>query len=173
MKNFKYGFSFAEVMITLVVIGVIAMVVVPNLLDNTTQRVNLASASKADLEVHQAALRIQGECIRWRCEGTVVRREDGSEITIHVYDLLANYLRNNGENLQYKIQVGNGNTLKVLVNVENDNSTNVAYDLNSDGTVSAVCSLRSYKEGQSVCNTAGYTWPENGADGWRDGLPVE
>ena len=79
----KKAFSLAEVMITLVIIGVISMLVVPNLLDNASQRVNIASASKADLEVHQAALRIQGECIRWRCIDSTVNPP------INLYNMLA------------------------------------------------------------------------------------
>ncbi len=167
MKNIKYGFSFAEVMITLVIIGVVSMLVVPALLDNTTQRINNTAASKADLEVHQAALRVQGECIRWRCIDTTVNPE------VHVYTMLANYLRNNGEHLQYKIEnddVTEATGIRVLVNVENADATNLAYKLLPDGSVTVACSLDNYKRG-TACNADGYSW-EDGAS-WLNGQAAQ
>ncbi|MBQ7449997.1 prepilin-type N-terminal cleavage/methylation domain-containing protein [bacterium] len=67
MKRKNLAFSMAEVMVTLVVIGVIALMTVPNLVDSSNQRIYQAASNKADYVVAQEALRLQTECPRFRC----------------------------------------------------------------------------------------------------------
>lgn len=68
MKSKNLAFSMAEVMITLVILGVIAVLTVPGLVDSANKRINEAAQSKADYVVGQAALRLQAECPRLRCD---------------------------------------------------------------------------------------------------------
>lgn len=67
MKRKNSAFSMAEVMITLVILGVVAILTVPGLVDSANKRINDAAASKADYVIGQAALRLQAECPRLRC----------------------------------------------------------------------------------------------------------
>ena len=73
MKRKNLAFSMAEVMITLVILGVIAVLTVPGLVDSANKRINEAAASKADYVVGQAALRLQAECPRLRCSDAQTR----------------------------------------------------------------------------------------------------
>ena len=67
MKRKNLAFSMAEVMITLVILGVVAILTVPGLVDSANKRINEAAESKADYVIGQAALRLQAECPRLRC----------------------------------------------------------------------------------------------------------
>lgn len=168
MKKYNSGFSFVEVMIALVVVGVISMLVIPNLLDSSSTRLNTAAAEKSRLDISQAAMMIQTECPRWRCDNADPANQN------RVAAMFAARLRNNGV-VSYKIQIaataGNPNTRIVMVDVDADGQTDLEYVLGADGSVSdyttggANCTLNDYKNNtKSNCTTftaAGYTDGDN------------
>ena len=163
--NKKYGFTFAEVMITLVIIGVVSMLVVPALLDSSNQKLNAAAAKKARYEISQAAMLVQTECIRWRNCDTAVPT------------LLRQHLKNN-EEIKYKIQNpypwDNSTSLTILASVDGDSVTDIEYTVNNTGGIAentpaaghVSCSAENYSNG--VANRDCTTWPTAGD--WLDGM---
>ena len=136
----SYGFSLSEVLITLVIIGVISLLVVPNLIDNTGTKLNETAARKANYDVHQAALMLQARCPRHRvCS-------DGNTVNDNLKALL------NDSDIRYKF-----NGTQIIVDVDGDNGTDLHYTLNADGTVAADanCSINTY--GGTGCTTDGLT----------------
>lgn len=130
-KNSSKAFSFAEVMITLVVVGVVSLLVIPNLLDDTTAKFNATAANKANYDVNQAALILQARCPRHRA------CNDDNSLEYN----LSRLLNDNGD-IKYKF---NGNN--VIVDVDNDMTTDLHYTLHADGTVTEDndCSRATYK----------------------------
>ena len=131
----SYGFTFAEVMITLVIVGIVSMLVVPNLLDSSNQKVNIAAAKKAKYEIAQASLMAQTDCIRWRCNDPAAKIQE--------------HLRNTKE-IMYKInnKVTN-DKITVLACVDGTNkTTNIAYSVTNKGTVEDIadCDVDSYEK---------------------------
>ena len=146
MKN---GFSLSEVLITLVIIGVISLLVVPNLIDNTGTQYNKAAANKANYDVHQAALMLQTICPRLRnCPtGTTVN------------DNIKQILPDSGDSIKYKF---NNAGTQIIVDVDGDNKTDLHYTLNADGSVTDDnnCNIDLY--GNDGCTAADVTDFENG-----------
>ena len=58
MKNSKMGFTIAEVLITLVIIGVIAAMTIPTLMNNTNKQEYVSKLKKAYATLSQATNRI-------------------------------------------------------------------------------------------------------------------
>ena len=58
MKNIKYGFTLAEVLITLVIIGVIAAMTIPTLMNNTNKQEYVSKLKKTYSTLAQATRRI-------------------------------------------------------------------------------------------------------------------
>ena len=136
----KYGFSLSEVMVTLVVIGVIAMLVVPNVIDSSTSKLNITAANKAKMDVHQAAMRLQAECPRWHgCT------------TAQLLAKFKSYLPDNGDTTYYF----KNDTSGVAVDVDGGGTPDLAYTLSSDGTVeeNSDCSVTKYKAGTACVST--------------------
>ena len=61
------AFTLAEVLIVLSLIGVVAVLTIPAFTNNTSQRVTITNAQKAEYDINQLALRLQTECPRLRC----------------------------------------------------------------------------------------------------------
>lgn len=142
-KNKKSAFSFAEVMITLVIIGIVSMLVIPNLLDNSTNRVNETAANKAKYDISQAALRLQAECPRLRCNDADVR--------------LNALLPSDGQ-IKYII-ARDGNSFYIFTDVDEDKNMDTAYTIDNAGLVTDKCSAKDYIDGKT-CNdndVNGYT----------------
>ncbi len=113
MKRKNLAFSMAEVMITLVILGVIAVLTVPGLVDSANKRINEAAASKADYVIGQAALRLQAECPRLRSCA------DGNSAPQNLARLLESVKAN--EKLTYKVSAKtDNNNIFVLVTIEGD-----------------------------------------------------
>ena len=79
-KN-KNGFTLAEVLITLGIIGVIAALVIPGLIENTEKRQTVEKLKKVYSTISQAASLAQesnGDMNSWDWEGTTtaIARED-------------------------------------------------------------------------------------------------
>ena len=156
MKKYKSGFSFAEIMISLVVVGIISMLVIPNLLDDSTNRTNETAASKAKYDVSQAAMRLQADCPRYRGCG------DGEALSTR----LRGYLNPNSS-INYVVgrlddpsgvevpQIADyeGPVFEVLVDVDDDDKTDISIFLSKDGTVleNNNCNLNMYLNG-NACN---------------------
>ena len=140
MKNYKSGFSFAEIMISLVVVGIISMLVIPNLLDNSTNRTNVTAAAKARYDIGQASMRLQTECPRFRC-----RAQTASQ---HMQDLL----QNTGT-LHYSVSNqyndGTDNIIEVLVDVDEDEATDLSVAATQSGGIKDIanCSYETYENG--------------------------
>lgn len=136
MKKFNFGFTLAEVMITLSIIGIVALIVVPNFIDSSSKNLNIAAARKAEYEVTQAALKSQAECYRWRCT-------NANPVT-----LISNYLRNTDE-IQYVLSAYDAANDKVTVhvNVDGDTTWDLIYNINSTATVTPIqtCTLAIYE----------------------------
>ena len=107
MKSKNLAFSMAEVMITLVILGVIAVLTVPGLVDSANKRINEAAQSKADYVVGQAALRLQAECPRLRSCA------DGSTVQNKLSSLLQSVKAN--EKLTYGVSAYDSTNKKIYV----------------------------------------------------------
>ena len=122
MKRKNLAFSMAEVMITLVILGVIAVLTVPGLVDSANKRINEAAESKADYVIGQGALRLQAECPRLRC----------SDPQATLTNLLESVKAN--EKLTYGVSTKDtaNNKLYVLVVIEGDD-TPILFAVDSKG----------------------------------------
>ena len=139
MKKYKSGFSFAEIMISLVVVGIISMLVIPNLLDNSTNRTNVTAAAKARYDVGQAAMQLQTECPRFRCNDPAAR-------------LLR--LLNNSGSIRYiasssYVDGDNERIVEVLIDVDEDDTTDLSVAVTQAGGIKdiASCSYETYENG--------------------------
>ena len=137
MKRKNLAFSMVEVMITLVILGVIAVLTVPGLVDSANKRINDAAAHKADYAVSQAAMRIQAECPRLR------RCNDGRSVVENLADLLNKV--NSNDMLTYHISakktytiIENGHNkdvefIHVFVTIKDDETFPILYEINNSG----------------------------------------
>ena len=125
MKRKNLAFSMVEVMITLVILGVIAVLTVPGLVDSANKRINDAAAHKADYAVSQAAMRLQAECPRLR------RCNDGRSVVVNLSDLLNKVNSNNM--LTYHISNVNNGYIYVFVTIKDDETFPILYEINNSG----------------------------------------
>ena len=128
------AFSFAEVMITLVIVGVVSLLVVPNLLDDSTTKFNDTAAKKARHDVYQAALMLQARCPRHRGCANITNE-------------LKALLPDRGDT-KYKF-----NGMGVIIDADGDGTTDLHFTLNSDGSITedGNCKLG------ASCSTIGIT----------------
>ena len=145
MKKYKLGFSFAEIMISLVVVGVISMLVIPNLLDNSTNRTNVAAAAKARYDVGQASLRLQAECPRFRCDDASASMRD--------------LIRNSGA-IRFSVSDvyndGTDDIIEVLIDVDEDDATDLSVAATQAGGIKDIpnCSYETYENGAGCTDEA-------------------
>ena len=117
----------AEVMITLVIIGAIAVLTVPGLVDSSNKRVNDAATAKADYVASQAALRLQAECPRLRCFD--VSGENAAKSKLET--LLTNVKAN--EKITYKVSKKVNNApLYILATIDGDDAP-ILYSVDDKG----------------------------------------
>ena len=104
------AFTMAEVLIVLSLLGVVAVLTIPAFTNNTSQRVTITNAQKAEYDINQLALRLQAECPRHRCSN-----KDNK-----INNLLSNM-----------------NSSKMTVKLNGSTSADLEYTLNSNGSVTA------------------------------------
>lgn len=127
MKRKNLAFSMAEVMITLVIIGAIAVLTVPGLVDSSNKRVNDAATAKADYVASQAALRLQAECPRLRCFD--VNGENAAKSKLET--LLTNVKAN--EKITYKVSKKvTSQPLYILATIDGDDAP-ILYSVDDKG----------------------------------------
>ena len=126
------GFSLSEVIITLVVVGVISLLVVPNLIDTTTTRYNETSLNKARFEIRQAALLLQARCPRHRtCS-------DGqTPIQNIINGRVLQSKGNNGISYRVRNNIVN-NHIEIIVDVDGNGTTDIQFNLENDGAINEV-----------------------------------
>ena len=126
MKRKNLAFSMAEVMITLVILGVIAVLTVPGLVDSANKRINEAAESKADYVIGQGALRLQAECPRLRCTTNSGNDKSGSILWSLLDSVKAN------EKIKYGVSAKYSNNIYVLAFIEGDDVP-ILYVVNDKG----------------------------------------
>ena len=122
--NNKKGFTLSEAFITMVIIGIVAVIVVPALIDSSSAKVNQATARKAQYEIAQIGLRLQAACPRYRyCTSGTVK----SNLQSLIPDDKAFKMRfhETTENSQYEIYVDN----------DDNNKYDMHYTLYADGRI--------------------------------------
>lgn len=140
--NTKKAFSLSELIVALVIVGTISILLVPNLFDTSSTKLNEAAAQKAEYDIRQAVLRAQAECPRFRC---------GNQKS-----LILQYLPNSSDIVTYYVAEdvdvnGDVNGAKVIVDIDSDNASNLAFNVNNRGNVTDVdnCSVKDYKDGNT------------------------
>ena len=127
MKRKNLAFSMAEVMITLVIIGAIAVLTVPGLVDSSNKRVNDAATAKADYVASQAALRLQAECPRLRCFDNTGENAAKSKLETLLTNVKAN------EKITYKVSKKVDNApLYILATIDGDDAP-ILYSVDDKG----------------------------------------
>ena len=139
----SFAFTLAEVLVTVSVIGIITMLVLPNLYRTTDAKVSIAAAKKAKMDVHQVAMKVQMECPRFRCNDvdSVIKKyfpEDTTEISYYFY-------KNNAK--------------KVAIDVDGNKKLDFGYQFNADGTIQEIgtgnCTFAKAAEGKTTCDQSG------------------
>lgn len=137
------AFTLAEVLVTVSVIGVVAMLVLPNLYRSTDARVSKAAAKKAKMEVYQVAMKVQMECPRFRC-----RKSDDS-----VDDVIKKFFPEDTTEIIYYFYEDNAK--KVAIDVGGNNKLDFGYQYNADGSVQEIgtgnCTFAKTVEGKTTC----------------------
>ena len=175
----KYGFTFAEVMITLVIIGIVSLLVVPALLDSSNQRLNAAAAKKAKYEMSQAAMLVQTECMRWRkCP---IEDNPSAQIASHLRDTdeIQYRIKNYTDEIDFNGVDETG--IKVIANVDGpvaNADTDICYFITDKGALRELtgCRVEDYTSdaGTQVSESDGDDnndcppWPAAGDD-WIPG----
>ena len=139
MKKYKSGFSFAEIMISLVVVGVISMLVIPNLLDSSTNRTNVTAAAKARYDVGQASMRLQAECPRFRCADPSASMRDLIRNSGAIHFSVSNvYTDSAGDSV-----------IEILADVDEDGTTDLSVAATQSGGIKDIanCSYNTYENG--------------------------
>ena len=117
------AFTMAEVLIVLSLLGVVAVLTIPAFTNNTSQRVTITNAQKAEYDINQLALRLQAECPRHRCSN-----KDNK-----INNLLSNM---NKSPKDVKIE-WDSDSSKMTVKLNGSTSADLEYTLNSNGSVTA------------------------------------
>ena len=81
MKNKKSAFTQAEILTVVVILGIVALITIPSVIDSTQKRLQETTKRKAEYLVSQIALQLQAECPRHRCT-------DSRDVAAHLRDLL-------------------------------------------------------------------------------------
>lgn len=125
MNNRKFGFTLAEVLIVVSIIGVVAALTIPSLIDANQKRINIASARKAEYDVSQIALRLQAECPRFRCT-------DGDNLQTH----LNNLTPQPNSNINYNNPtINNNGTITINVTIDDSGLNDLTYTLRPNGEI--------------------------------------